>query len=87
MQLVLVRMSNDWLISCDDKKDGENLREQCLGLEQLAAYLEGKLIPEEQTIVEHHLAECSRCRKVVEIAIKSQSEVPSPLPPNSNQKS
>jgi hypothetical protein len=47
----------------------------------------GKLVPEEQTIVKHHPAECSHCRKVVEIMIKSQSEVPSPIQPNSNKKS
>jgi anti-sigma factor RsiW len=68
---------------CDYKKDGENLREQCLQLEQLAAYVDSKLTPAEQIIIEHHLAECSHCRRVVEIMIKSQSEVPSPLPPNS----
>jgi anti-sigma factor RsiW len=68
----------------DDKKDGENLRGQCLRLEQLAAYVDGKLTPAEQTIIEYHLAECSNCRRVVEIVIKSQNEVPSPLVPDSN---
>jgi anti-sigma factor RsiW len=69
---------------CDDKEDGENLLGQCLGLEQLAAYIDGKLTPAEQSIIEHHLAECSHCRGVVEIVIKSQSEVPSPLLPDSD---
>jgi anti-sigma factor RsiW len=71
----------------DDKSDGENLRGQCLGLEQLAAYVDAQLAPAEQNIIEHHLARCRHCRRVVEIVIKSQSEVPSPLPPDSNEKS
>jgi anti-sigma factor ChrR (cupin superfamily) len=72
---------------CDDKRDGEKLQEQCLRPEQLAAYVEGNLTWEEQPLIEHHLAECNHCRMRVEIMIKSQSEVPSPLPPNSDKKS
>jgi putative zinc finger protein len=78
---------DDRLIRCNDKKDGENLREQCLRAEQIATYIEGKLTPEEQTIVEHHLSECSHCRKILEITIKSLSEVPTPFSPNSTMKS
>jgi anti-sigma factor RsiW len=70
-----------------NKRDGEHWLRQCHVPEQLAAYVDGKLTPAEQTIVEHHLAECSRCRKVIEIVIKSQSEVPSPLLLNSDEKS
>jgi anti-sigma factor RsiW len=61
------------------------LREQCIQLEQLAAYVDSKLTQAEQIIIEHHLAECSYCRRVVEIMIKSQREVPSPLLPNSDK--
>jgi anti-sigma factor RsiW len=68
----------------NDNKDGEDVWEQCLEPEQLAAYVDGKLTPAERTIIEHHLAECIQCRRVMEIMIKSQSEVPSHLLPNSN---
>jgi anti-sigma factor RsiW len=70
---------------CNDETESENLPGQCIQLEQLAAYVDSKLSPAEQIIIEHHLAECSHCRRVVEIMIKSQSEVPSPLPPNSDK--
>jgi anti-sigma factor RsiW len=66
-------------------KNGEILRGQCLGLEELAAYVDAKLTPVEQTIIEHHLAQYSHCRRLVEIMIKSQSEVPFPLLPNSDK--
>jgi anti-sigma factor RsiW len=82
-----VKESNDWLIKmrCDDTKDGEKLQEQCFRLEQLAAYVDSNLTAAEQIIIEHHLAECSHCRRVLEIMIKSQSEVPYPLLPDSDK--
>jgi Putative zinc-finger len=61
---------------------GEILQGRCSSLEWLAAYVDDKLTPAEKTIIEHHLAKCIHCRRVIEIMIKSESEVPSPLPPN-----
>lgn len=62
---------------------GESLRDTCPDLETLAGYLEGDLTPDEQHLVETHLSKCSRCRKIVSLAIKTETEVPRPTPPDS----
>jgi anti-sigma factor ChrR (cupin superfamily) len=63
---------------------GEQLRYPCPDLQTIAAYLEGKLTRDEQLLIETHLSQCARCRKIVSLAIKTEKEVPPPTPPDSN---
>jgi anti-sigma factor RsiW len=67
------------------KIDGENLQEQCPRPEGLGAYVDGKLTQEEQSLIESHLAKCKRCRSIMKLATESESEVPSPAPPDINR--
>jgi anti-sigma factor RsiW len=64
------------------KIDGENLQEQCPGPELLGAYVDGKLTSEEKAFTESHLAKCKHCRKVIELVIESENDVPNPTRPD-----
>jgi len=55
----------------------------CPDLETLATYLEGNLTSDERHLIEAHLSQCSRCRKIVSLAVKSETNVPPPTPPDS----
>ena len=58
------------------KIEGENLQEQCPRPEGLGAYVDGNLTSEEQSLIESHLVKCMRCRRVIELVIESEGEVP-----------
>jgi anti-sigma factor RsiW len=58
------------------KIEGEKLQELCPMLEGLCAYVDGKLTSEEQSLIESHLAKCAHCRRVIELVIESEGEVP-----------
>jgi anti-sigma factor RsiW len=47
---------------------------ECLPEETLAAFIDGALTPAERQAVEAHLADCSRCRAVVALAIRKRPE-------------
>ena len=52
----------------------------CLTDETMAAYVDGNLPGEERVSAEKHLAECFKCRRLVALIIRSQSEVPDAYP-------
>src|SRR5262245_17961319 len=49
----------------------------CPDPEQLAAYVDGGLPPDERTVVESHLSECADCRDIVGGAVAAS---PAPRP-------
>ena len=55
--------------------DVERLPGQCPDAEFLAVYLDGGLTLAERTLVEDHISNCSRCRKILAAAIKSEESV------------
>ena len=48
------------------------MSDECLTVEMLAVFLEGKLTFEERKSAESHLAECARCREIVANALRAK---------------
>jgi anti-sigma factor RsiW len=48
------------------------MNEQCLTDEDLAAFAEGNVLPEERHHIEGHLARCSTCREIVTFVLQSK---------------
>ena len=48
------------------------MSDECLTVEMLAVFLEGKMTLEERKSVESHLAECARCREIVANALRAK---------------
>jgi anti-sigma factor RsiW len=65
--------------------DDENLQVKCPGSDGLGAYVDGKLTSEEKALLESHLAKCNRCRRIIELVIESEGEVPAPTIPDSGK--
>ena len=57
----------------------EEFESDCPPLEMLAAYLEGKLTGQEMSSIEAHFLRCSKCRKLISRALKSESPIPPPM--------
>lgn len=45
---------------------------ECANVEMLAAYAEHELEPEEILVIEAHLADCSVCRQIVILTVRSK---------------
>jgi hypothetical protein len=56
-------------------KDVKRLPDQCPDAEFLAVYLDGGLTSAERTLVEDHISNCSRCRRILAAAIRSEESV------------
>ena len=54
------------------------MTEQCPSDEDLAAFAEGNVLPEERPRIEGHLARCSTCREIVTFVLQSKEESVSP---------
>ena len=55
----------------------------CPGPNEMAAFAEGKLGPEEHSVITAHLAECAECRDMVLTATEmmdAEAELPAPVP-------
>jgi anti-sigma factor ChrR (cupin superfamily) len=50
------------------------MNEQCPSDEDLAAFAEGNVLPEERPRIEGHLARCSTCREIVTFVVQSKEE-------------
>ena len=77
---VLLRLSLARIFEFIQRGESETRRDKrllnhCPDLEKLAAYVDGNLTREEQTLVEAHLIDCYRCREIVSLTVKSESAV------------
>lgn len=57
---------------------------QCPTPELLAAYIDNNLTPEEQALIQAHLAKCDACRKIVELTAQGKTGVSNSYPSDSN---
>lgn len=61
-------------------KDVKLLPGDCPDAEFLAIYLDGQLTAAENALVESHLSNCRRCRRLVAAALRSEETVALPFP-------
>src|SRR3954465_14012767 len=57
----------------------------CPDPEQLAAFIDGGLPPDERTLVEEHLADCPDCRDILGGSVESLDEIRAELEQKKNQ--
>lgn len=57
------------------------MTEECLSVEDLAAFADGNVWPDDQPRIEEHLARCSKCRAIVVFVVRSKEAVPDPVNP------
>jgi anti-sigma factor RsiW len=65
--------------------DDENLQGQCPTPEEIGAYVDGRLSSKGNALIESHLAKCDRCRRIIELVIESEVEVPATTLPDSRK--
>ena len=58
------------------------MTEQCPSDEDLAAFAEGNVLPEERRRIEGHLARCSTCREIVTFVVQTKEDSAPPKPPD-----
>jgi hypothetical protein len=78
LEEMLARRFTCWYLQATREK---KLSEECPDLQLLAAFVEQNLLPEQKLLVEEHIADCWRCRKLVVMVFKVQKVVPDPIPP------
>jgi hypothetical protein len=78
LEELLARRFTRWYRQATRKN---KLSEECPDLQLLAAFVEQNLLPEQKLLVEEHIADCWRCRKIVVMVFNVQKVVPDPIPP------
>jgi anti-sigma factor RsiW len=57
------------------------MSEQCLSVNDLAAFVDGKIFPEERPRIEGHLSRCAKCREIVVFAFRNKDTLPASVVP------
>lgn len=57
------------------------MSEQCLSDEDLAAFVDGNVWPDERPRIEGHLSRCAQCREIMVFVARSKEVIPEPVLP------
>lgn len=60
------------------------MTEQCPSDEDLTAFADGRVSPDERTRIEGHLSRCPKCREIVVFAIRMKETTADPTPPSTS---
>jgi anti-sigma factor RsiW len=60
------------------------MTEQCPSDEDLAAFTDGRVSPDERARIEGHLSRCATCREIVVFAVRMKDTIPDSTPPKTS---